>query len=182
MSTLESASSLSVDTDVGEEDVFRYVVHQLWHDRISRARLVFAFALAVATAVYVMAQIAPLLVALPVGALVGAVGPWLYRKYLRQTVRVQLRTIPTLWGPGRISISPEGIFDEGPGTLAVLNWGRFHRVEGTPEQILFYHGRDAAVIVPRRCFATPEAADEFLRKARAWHARAARSMAPPQPR
>ena len=33
MNTLQSAKSHSVETDVCEEDIYRYVLYQLWHDR-----------------------------------------------------------------------------------------------------------------------------------------------------
>jgi hypothetical protein len=55
---------------------------------------------------------------------------------------------------------------------ALTNWQAAVRIVDMPDYILFYRNQNMADVIPIRAFATPEAAETFLRTAREWHAAA----------
>lgn len=99
--------------------------------------------------------------------------PWLWRRALR---KMASRGGPR--GEHTLEIGPGGLATFAQGRPAVRrSWSTVPRIAATPNQILFYvSDPDAEVvsveIVPRREFATPEAADAFLDAARRWRDRA----------
>jgi YcxB-like protein len=73
-----------------------------------------------------------------------------------------------------LSISPEGVFWSDKQTESRLRWSAVKRTRATRDHLAFYLDTDAALIIPRRAFASPAKAEAFLQAAMAWHQAATR--------
>jgi hypothetical protein len=168
-----------------EEDLWRFFWYHLNHER-SRRLLVWGyypvFVLAIAYCVYTLgisfAEGLALSPTIPlttgaVGGLLAAVGyPPFLRWLLRKRARRHAQQMVGAVGERTYEVSPTGIFWDWGSGQANQKWISLHRVASTPEYIYLYQGRNQAHIFPRRAFASPEAAEGFLKAATQWHAEA----------
>ena len=113
-------------------------------------------------------------------AVMLAIGPWLLRWQVRRLARRQAgksRSRPEM----TVAISPEGIVTRvrgQAGATARDSWPAITAIEVTKDHIFLKESKSGgefvtARVIPRSAFATPEAAEVFLRAARRWKAEAA---------
>jgi hypothetical protein len=105
-------------------------------------------------------------ITIPLCALTGVLFFWFMtwvnaKQWSRQTIGVI--------GEGTVEISPEAVSRTWETGESLQKWSAFQQIVGTPEFILFYQGQNFAQIIPRRAFASPEAAEAFLQSAQQWH-------------
>jgi len=103
--------------------------------------------------------------------------PWLYRRKLRKLVA-------DMWSEGqnrglfdrhRVTISPEGVAETSEHGHTSTTWRAIERVVATQEHAYIYTNALAAIIVPRRAFASPSEFAEFVRTAQGHHEQATAS-------
>lgn len=81
----------------------------------------------------------------------------------------QAEKTPGLLGAHFLALSPEGITASTPGQdHGIIPWSALHRLDQNAAQFLFWLDAHRAIIVPRRAFASPQEADEFLAAARSF--------------
>jgi hypothetical protein len=77
-----------------------------------------------------------------------------------------------LFGHHRVEISPEHVTEFNPHGQTSSTWRAVEQVAATEDHAYIYINAMAALIVPRRAFASPAEFDEFVRTARNYHAAA----------
>ncbi|MBI3725473.1 YcxB family protein [bacterium] len=82
------------------------------------------------------------------------------------------------YGEQRMRISPDGIFVSGPTGETLKYWKAVHRIVESGGHAFIFTGHLQAFILPRRAFASSEAREAFLARARAWQASARAVPAP----
>src|SRR5207247_1103750 len=83
-------------------------------------------------------------------------------------------------GEQSVAISPAEVLWTWETGRSTQEWSAFQRIADSRDYILFYRGPSFAQLIPRRAFATPDAADVFLQCATEWHA-AVRASPPGRP-
>lgn len=115
-------------------------------------------------------------VTIPICAVGGLAFYWsmkgVERLVLGYNARAWSRQTNGVVGDWAVAISPDGVSSTSASQEGALKWNGVQRIVGAPDHLLFYQGRNYAQIIPRRAFASPEAAEEALRRAQAWHAAA----------
>jgi hypothetical protein len=108
--------------------------------------------------------------------------PWNYRRKLRKIIAgmVSEGANRGLLGRHRVTISPENVSESGDFVQISTAWRAVEKVVALEEHAYIYLNALAAIIVPRRAFATPGEFDEFVRTASHYHGQAAVSTGSPQ--
>jgi hypothetical protein len=104
-------------------------------------------------------------------------GPRAVRAFIRST----LRDGPHHTGLGHhvLELSPEGLADKGEHGEMTIRWSGVGRVREDADYVYLYTQPDAALVVPKRAFAQPNEALEFVSDARR---RVEQSVAPVEAR
>jgi hypothetical protein len=162
---------LHVGFSLTEQDVYQFYVYHVLHEPSMRAVLLLAvlFVFGFTAALFVKHGFAASLVA-GLLAVIGFV--LLYRALLRRKARQADRMMIGCLGEHQMGISPDGLFESSPNGEGSRRWEAIERVVGMSTGLCFYLGKGFGVIIPRRAFASPEAAATFLRAAQRWHAEA----------
>jgi hypothetical protein len=100
--------------------------------------------------------------------------PWAYRRKLRRIIAGMVSEGQNrgLFSRHRVTISPEGVTDSDELGQASTVWRAVERVVAANEHAYIYTNALAAIIVPRRAFASPLDFEEFVRTARGHHEKA----------
>lgn len=99
------------------------------------------------------------------GLLFLVVFPWLGRR--------RASRIPGYLGERTVTITPEFVHAWSAGLAeGRIGWAAVTSLDATQDHFFIYTGPQRAVTVPRRAFASEEAAEQFLSQARAWKAAA----------
>ena len=162
----------SVVTEVTAEDYFRFAWSHNFHESSLRRRVWGSYVVAVAGMTWNLSYQIPASLAALAGVAMACAAPFLYRWHLRYEASRTVRAAPENYGMGSMQLLPEGIHERSDLGVVTLAWTAVKRIVVTPEVIYFYRGQHTALIVPRRCFASPEAADAFVATARQYHAAA----------
>jgi hypothetical protein len=95
----------------------------------------------------------PLLVFVPLYLLAY---PWLRRRTFRQTVSTMANegSNRDLFGWHRVSVRDEGITEEGQHSRSTFSWDAVEKVAMTDDHVYVYVSAMAAIIIPRRAFAS----------------------------
>ncbi len=96
-----------------------------------------------------------------ISTLLWAVGLVLFVGFLRfgaplLAARNFVRKNPSVLGPTNQTIGPTGVFTENARGQATLGWNAYQRVRETPDVFLLYAQSNYAIIVPKRCFRSPD--------------------------
>jgi hypothetical protein len=113
------------------------------------------------------------------GVVVLALGPWLVRRLVGRMARKEAGK-KAARSEMTVEISPEGVVTRipgQPGAAARSSWPTVTAIEETGDHIFLKESKSGgdlvtARVIPRRAFATPEAAEVFVRAARRWKAAA----------
>lgn len=94
--------------------------------------------------------------------------PWAYRRKLRKLVAGMVSEGQNrgLFSRHRVTISPEGVTDSNEHGQTSTSWRGIERVAAAEDYAYIYTNALAAIIVPRRAFASPLEFEEFVRAAR----------------
>lgn len=97
--------------------------------------------------------------------------PWAYRRKLCKIVSgmVSEGRNRRLFSRHRVTLSPENINDSTEHGQTSTGWRAVERVAATAEHAYIYTGALAAIIVPRRAFASSSEFEAFVRTAREYH-------------
>lgn len=100
--------------------------------------------------------------------------PWAYRRKVRKMVAGMVSEGQNrgLLCRHRVAISPDGITESGEFGQASTAWRAVERVVRNGDYAFIYTNALAAVIVPRRAFATATEFEEFVRAASDYHGKA----------
>lgn len=77
-----------------------------------------------------------------------------------------------VFGPQKIILSADGVADIGELSQSTTHWKAVERVTATDDCLYIYVNALAAVIVPKRFFPTDTAFEDFVKKAKEYHAQA----------
>jgi hypothetical protein len=159
-----------------EEDLFRYILHNRLHNHPLRILLwgyypIFIYGGASIAYGLVHGQALPVVLILTAlgGIFAGVLYPLAFRWIVRRTAKRFARENLDAVGERTFECSPERVSWTWTSGESTQKWTAFQRIVGTPEYVYLYFGRHRAFIVPRRAFASPEAAESFLQKAIDWH-------------
>jgi hypothetical protein len=173
---VETASlAPSVVTEVTAEDVFRFSWYHIFHEPNQRCRVWISYLVVVTGGVWNLAYQLPASLVVLIGAAIAGAAPFLYRWQLRSEAHRAVRIAPENYGTGTMQLLPEGVRDHSDQAVVTFAWTVFKRIVATPEAIYFYRGQATALIVPRRCFASSQAAEAFITVAQQYHAAATRT-------
>jgi YcxB-like protein len=161
-----------VTFSVTPEDLFRFKWHHLLHRYPYLLGGYYLLIIAFAFYTAFTAWQGSLPMALTFALFAAVFAPVVFRWLLRKQAQRTFRSIPAQTRQSTIELSRVGIRQSGEYGEGTFHWTALYRVVGTPEQIALYLHRHMAIIIPRRAFPTPEAADAFLGAARTWHAAA----------
>jgi len=94
--------------------------------------------------------------------------PWAYRRKLRKIIEGMVSEGQNrgVFSRHRVTISPEGVTESCEHGQTSTAWRAIERVASAGEHAYIYTNAVAAIIVPRRAFASPTEFDEFVRTAR----------------
>jgi hypothetical protein len=162
---------LRVDYTVTEEDVYRFLLYDLRHNRLLMGLLIIEAPMIFGLTtdlVYYDVSGAPLAAAAFCGLLAVAAALYLYRQLLWRRAKGAGRTKSTV-GEHTVEISPDGLVATSATGEGRLKWTAFHRIVGTPDCLYLYLGKRIAVIIPRRGFSSLSDSERFLRAATDWH-------------
>jgi hypothetical protein len=163
---------LRVEYTVTREDVYRFLLYNLLHNRLLvgllAAEFLFLFGITMNRVSYHFSGV-PTSLSAVCGLLVVAAVLLLYRQRLWQASKGSGVTVGTL-GEHTIEISPDGLVATSPRGEAKLKWTSFARIVGAPDYVYLYLGKRLATIIPRRAFPSLAASEQFLRAAKEWHA------------
>jgi hypothetical protein len=100
--------------------------------------------------------------------------PWAYRRKLRNIVAGMVSEGQNrgLFGRHRVTISPESVVESSEHSQSSTAWRAVERIVSADERAYIYTNALAAIIVPRRAFASPSEFDAFVRTARGHHEKA----------
>ena len=79
---------------------------------------------------------------------------------------------PGLLGRHTITLTPDGLREQTDVNDQRALWQGIQRIEANGDYIFIYMQPNAAHVIPRRAFPSPEEAEQFLAAARAYHAAA----------
>jgi hypothetical protein len=96
---------------------------------------------------------------------------------LRRRLKEWLQANREIAGEYSVTISPEGVSSYGGPDAETIPWSACSRVHGTSGYLCFYLESGGFSILPRRAFASPQAAEACLEASRAWHAAAKQTSA-----
>lgn len=71
-------------------------------------------------------------------------------------------------GEHTITLTPDGLCERTAVNQTTANWRGIYRVVGTPQHIFIFNQPNAAHTIPRRAFASPADAEQFLATAQAY--------------
>jgi hypothetical protein len=175
------APPLTINYELTEADLKRFFRHQLWGT--PRKRLLWFVGLPGGLAVLTLAQwlwglhrgesAADAWTALLIPTLALAVTlPVIFVMLPGRLARLGARSPGTL-GPLSVEVSAARLVSRTPHGETVREWPSIHEIVETPDLLLFYVSTSQAILVPRRVFHSPVAAQSFLGVARAYRAAAA---------
>ncbi len=100
--------------------------------------------------------------------------PWSYRRKLRKIIAGMVSEGKNrgLFSRHRVTVSPEGVTDAGEFGQNTTAWGAVERVVVSGGYAYVYISSLAAIIVPRRAFASASEFEEFVRVAGEHHHKA----------
>jgi len=107
-------------------------------------------------------------------ALAAVSGMWLLTAPLFLTRQIR-RSVKTMYGEGRnrgllgrhvMTVTAEGVADEGPGTRTQTRWESIERIAVGPEHVFIYLNAVAAHVVPARAFPDHEGFERFVETVR----------------
>jgi hypothetical protein len=166
---------LSVTYTVTEQDLYeRYRQFNL-SDPTRRARLWLGFAVLLVGMFWAFSSTLPLPQLLLLEGVIAVLAFPLYHWLLRSRVRDYIRDVPVAVGESTTAIFPEGLREFSDAGEVQFKWADIIQVETIPEYILICLDPSFTQIIPRRAFPSPEAADEFFRAAKTWHAESHRT-------
>lgn len=97
--------------------------------------------------------------------------PILYRrrvdKQINYSISAQSRGF---FGCRRVELNDDGVVSSGEHTHQLTKWNGIDRIVEHPEQLLFYLSLHAAIIIPRRAYASSFKYDEFVSTAKKFYA------------
>ena len=187
MSTADEPLVLTVDYQLTEEDFMAYFRYRQWGVPGGRRRILLgwvALMLFVAAVVLVtttpQARIYAVLVLAPALLIISAVYFLAVWHYPRDAAR-QYRKTPHVFQPTSLSVTPGGVAGRQGGVEFRRDWSAVREVLTTGSHLFFMLGGQHALVIPRRAFGSPAAAQKFLALAREYQDGARGSFAPSPP-
>ena len=77
-----------------------------------------------------------------------------------------------IYGPRRVSLSPQFLNSSSPYTQSVTRWVAIERVVVSADAVYIYNSGVSSVVVPRRAFSSDDHFQTFVHTAQEYHARA----------
>lgn len=162
----------SVEFQLTEGDLLTYQHFRLWNEAAGRKRLLRDWLLAVlgyavfAVVLHLAAGgIQWYLLALTI-VILSALHPLLAWRGRVLSVRRRLADQPDLEAPRTVTLSAEGCYGRAEGVEIRRSWHSIREIVSTVEHLYFIQDDIHAIVIPRRAFSSPAAAERFAAIAR----------------